>query len=61
MPLRPLKVGEVGTVTCDLLFRRWLGHEIYGIIRVVTTSLTVTDNKGYINITELYQLVGLVN
>jgi hypothetical protein len=60
-PLRPSKVGEVGTVTCDLLFGRWPGREIDRIVREVTTSLTVTDNEGYVNITELCQLVGLVN
>jgi hypothetical protein len=48
-------------VTCDLLFGRWPGREIDRIVREVTTSLTVTDNEGYVNITELCQLVGLVN
>jgi hypothetical protein len=46
---------------CDLLFRGWPGLEIDRIIREVTTSLTVTDDEGYVNIAKLCQLVGLVN
>jgi hypothetical protein len=57
----PLKPLILGVVTCDLLFRRWLGLEINRITREVITSLMVTDNKGYINIIELYQLVGFIN
>ena len=48
-------------MTCDLLFRRWPGLEIDRIVREVATSLTVTDDEGYVNIAELCQLVGLVN
>jgi len=43
----------VGTVTCDLLFGWWPGREIDRIVREVTTSLTVTDDEGYVNIAEL--------
>ncbi len=57
-PSRPLKVGAV---TCDLLFGRWPGREIDRIVREVTTSLTVTDDEGYVNIAELCQFVGLVD
>jgi hypothetical protein len=48
-------------VTCDLLFRRWPGLEIDRVVREVTTSLTATDNEGYVNIAELCQLIGLIN
>ena len=51
----------VGTVTCDLLFGWWPGREIDRIVREVTTSLTVTDDEGYVNIAELCQLVSLVD
>jgi hypothetical protein len=57
----PSKPLILGVVTCDLLFRRWPGLEIDRIAREVTTSLTVTDDEGYVNIAELCQLVGLVN
>ncbi|KAF4634344.1 hypothetical protein G7Y89_g3764 [Cudoniella acicularis] len=40
---------------------RWPGLEIDRIVREVTTSPMVTDDKGYVNIVELCQLVGLVN
>ena len=48
-------------MTCDLLFRRWPGLEIDRIISKVTASPMVPDNKGYVNIAQLCQLVGLIN
>jgi hypothetical protein len=57
----PLRPSKVGAVTCDLLFGRWPGREIDRIVREVTTSLTVTDDEGYVDIAELCQLVGFIN
>jgi hypothetical protein len=51
----------VGLVTYDLLLRRRPGLEIDRIIRIIMTSLTVIDNKGYVNIIELCQVIGLIN
>jgi len=38
----------------DLLFKRWPRLEIDRIVYEVTASLIVINNKGYINIVELY-------
>jgi hypothetical protein len=48
-------------VTCDLRFRWWPRLEIDRIVSEVTAILTIADNEGYVNIAELYQLVGLIN
>jgi len=44
-----------------LLFRRWPRLGIDRLISSVKASPTVTDDKGYVNIAELCQLVGLVD